>query len=57
MLHCKMPPMTAPTFPPVPVVRPACAAAAARFARNGLDAIAFPGAGLPRGYFCSVTPP
>ncbi|WP_296952836.1 hypothetical protein [uncultured Massilia sp.] len=49
--------MTAPTFPPVPVVRPACAAAAARFARNGLDAIAFPGAGLPRGYFCSVTPP
>jgi len=29
----------------------------ARFVRNALEAISFPGAGLPRGYFCSVTPP
>lgn len=28
-----------------------------RFAQNALEAVSFPGAGLPRGYFCSVTPP
>lgn len=35
----------------------ACGTDLARFTRNALEAIAFPGAGLPRGYFCSVTPP
>jgi hypothetical protein len=29
----------------------------ARFAAHGLEAITYSGAGLPRGYFCSVTPP
>lgn len=28
-----------------------------RFIQNILEAVSFPGAGLPRGYFCSVTPP
>ncbi|WP_230020330.1 hypothetical protein [Massilia sp. Bi118] len=29
----------------------------ARFAAQSLKAVSYPGSELPRGYFCSVTPP
>lgn len=37
--------------------RPVYQVECARFAQQGLKSIAYPGSGLPRGYFCSVTPP
>lgn len=42
---------------PRPNIHAPAGMAWARFVQNALAAVSFPGAGLPRGYFCSVTPP
>ncbi len=51
-------------MPPMPYssslhadVAAACCVGRMSFLQQCLEALAYPGAGLPRGYFCSVTPP
>lgn len=49
--------MTALVSTPALTALAMCSVACARFASKRMEALAYPGSELPRGYFCSVTPP